>query len=107
MPTVGAIMFDIDALEVTALAATNSEWSYHVPQCAEFNPNGAAFMCGMPVRPVGQDLTGFAPEDAAHMAANRPAVTLELIAEIRRLRADAERLDWLDGSSISTTTGPR
>jgi hypothetical protein len=36
------------------------------------------------------------PGDAEFSAATTPAAILELVAEVRRLREDAERLDWIE-----------
>jgi hypothetical protein len=87
-------MIDIDTLEALAKAATPGEWVSYTPIGAALNPWEATFVAG-PIPRYMDRSQGFCPADGNYIGAANPQVVLALIAEVRALRADAARLDFL------------
>jgi hypothetical protein len=92
---------DLDVIETTAEAATEGEWiavqNHEAAQCEVWSASEEAYIA----------LTG-SLDDMLHIASMSPATTLVLIAEVRRLRATAERVGSLadklarDGDELLT-----
>lgn len=84
-------MTDIDRLEMLAKAATPGPWTVE-DRDGLLSPTGSALVRGA----HGYEGYFSLDEDAAYCAAANPAAILALIAEVRALREDRARLDWLD-----------
>jgi hypothetical protein len=100
---------DIEKLKALALAATPGPWDWEEDGSRLNGDNGkeAVFWPGNVPGGIDARSEGWgaalgqtksdaqASADAEFIAATDPATVLELIAEVERLRADAERLDWI------------
>lgn len=83
-------MIDIDALEVLAKAATPGPWCDR--GFGSIQPESGGSLVAVTVT-KGGCLPDYV-ENSAFVAAANPASILALIAEVRALRADAERYRW-------------
>jgi len=91
------VSINLDELERLAKAASEGPWT----------DGGDGDLVGSLGQPLIKGEYGYEgyfawDEDAAYCAAANPTAILELVAEVRRLREDAERYRWLRRRDLDT-----
>lgn len=91
-------MINLDELERLAKAATPGPWCDR--GFGGIQPESGGSLVAVTVT-KGGCLPDYV-ENSAYIAAVNPTAILELVAEVRRLREDADRYRWLRGRDLDT-----